>query len=186
MLKRSLTLGLTIVALVLAFTPKTMAEGIGSRFILQDHDGKFVQDASFQGGFMLITFGYSFCPDICPTALSTMGTAMDGLGEKAQHVIPIFITVDPERDTVRQLHDYVPNFHPRLVGLTGSKEMIDRVAQGYKVRYEKVESEDKDPGAYTIDHTASIFLMGPNGQFLVKFIHNMDPDAMAKRILDFF
>lgn len=170
---------------VLASPGATAEESIGSRFILKNQNGEFVTDAHFQDHFMLVAFGYSFCPDICPTALNTIGTTLDILGADGDQIIPVFISVDPERDTPAQLRDFVPNFHPRMVGLTGSAEMIARVAKGYKVRYEKIPAADNDPNAYTIDHTASIFLMSPTGTFLVKFTHNMDPEAMAERIQDF-
>ena len=158
---------------------------VGGRFILQDHFGNTVTDRTYQGSFMLVTFGYTFCPDVCPTNLSNMSDAMDVLGDKARQVTPIFITVDPDRDTVKQLRDYVDSFHPRLVGLTGPKAMIDRLATGYKVKYALQKPDKTDDEWYTVDHTASIYLMAPDGRFLVKFAHGMDPEKMARRILDF-
>jgi len=159
----------------------------GGRFILQDHTGAFVTDQHFRGRFMLVTFGYTFCPDICPTNLINMTEALDQLESDSGKIAAIFITVDPERDTVRQLNGYMTAFHPDMVGLTGSEEMVDRIAAGYKVIYERHEPDAGDePDEYAVDHTASIFLMGPDGKFLVKFAHGMAPDAMASRIREFF
>ena len=155
---------------------------VGGRFMLQTHNGDVVTDQEFYGKYMLITFGYTWCPDICPMALSTMSEALEEAGAAAEQVIPIFISVDPKRDTVGRLRDYVDHFHPRLVGLTGPKPMVDKAAERYKVKYEMVPAEDGDPEHYTVDHTASVFLMGPEGRFRVKFMYNIDPEDMGKRI----
>ena len=159
---------------------------IGARFILYDQNGRTVTDRDFHEKFMLVSFGYTFCPDICPTALATMAAALDELGGDAEKITPVFISVDPERDTPERLRDYVPHFHPRLVGLTGPPGMIARVADGYRVKYVKVPAPNGDPEDYTLDHTASIYLMAPGGKFLVKFTYAIDPDEMAARIRDFF
>ncbi len=161
----------------------------GGRFILQNHKGESITDRAYRGQFMLVTFGYTYCPDICPTGLTTMSEALDQLGKDAVKVTPIMITVDPMRDTVRRLQEYVKYFHPRLTGLTGAEPMIARTAAQYKVKYvihPLKDSDRDDPNGYSVDHTASIYLMGPDGKFRVKFTHNMDPAAMAKRIRDFF
>ncbi len=130
-------------------------------------------------------FGYTYCPDICPTSLSTVAEALDLLGEKGAEVVPLFITVDPGRDTARRLGEYVGHFHPRLVGLTGTSGMIARLAKGYGVTYEKVREPDMAADEYMMDHTASVFLMGRDGRFRVKFLHGIQPEAMADRIRDF-
>ncbi len=155
---------------------------IGGRFMLQAHDGKVMTDHDFRGQFMLITFGYTWCPDICPMALSTMSDALEELGKEAEKVVPIFVSVDPKRDTVGRLDDYVDHFHPRLIGLTGPKPMVDKTAERYKVKYAMVPDKDGDPDGYTVDHTASVYLMGPEGEFRVKFMYNIDPEDMAARI----
>ncbi len=160
--------------------------GIGGRFLLRDHNGRIVTDSDFPGQYLLVYFGYTFCPDICPTSLGTITQAMELLGPEAEKVTPLFITVDPERDTAMQLWEYVQHFHPRLVALTGPTEMISRIAKAYKVRYEKIQLPGSDPGTYTIDHSAGVFLMGPDGKFRVKMAHGIPPEQMADRIKDFF
>jgi len=158
------------------------ASKIGGRFMLEDHNGNIVTDQDFQGRYLLITFGYTYCPDVCPTNLVNMSNAMDELGDLSTKIAPIFITVDPARDTAVRLHDYVASFDERLIGLTGPQAMIDSVTKRYKVVSDVHHPKNWDKGEYLIDHTASIFLMAPNGQFLVKFAHGMDPKDMAKRI----
>lgn len=158
---------------------------IGGRFMLQDHTGQIVTDKDYDGRFMLITFGYTFCPDICPTNLVNMTDALDVLGDQASLIAPIFVTVDPARDDAKRLREYVANFDPRLIGLTGPQPMIDSIQQRYKVTSVVHHPKGWSPDEYTVDHTASIFLMSPDGQFLVKFAHGMAPKDMAKRIQDF-
>lgn len=177
--------GFTLMLVAIGTSHADEAAPVGSRFILNNHNGKIVMDRDFQGSFMLVAFGYTYCPDICPTALSNMAAALDELGDRARQIVPIFISVDPERDTPARLREYVPHFHPRLVGLSGPAGMIDRVTSGYRAIYKKVPSTDGDPKNYTIDHTASIYLMAPDGKFLVKFAHAMNPGEMANRIRDF-
>ncbi|MBF0250097.1 MAG: SCO family protein [Alphaproteobacteria bacterium] len=168
----------------IAAAPAAHAE-VGGRFMLWDAQRNVVTDADFNGKFMLITFGYTFCPDICPTNLSVMGRAMELLGDKADEITPIFISVDPERDTPGKLGDYVANFHDRFVGLTGSEVMIKRVADSYKVVFAKVPSTSGDPSLYTVDHTASIFLMAPDGHFLDRMAHGITAEQMAERVRGF-
>ena len=176
-----------IPALATAQNKNASANLPGGRFILWDHNGKTVTDQEYAGKYRLVTFGYTFCPDICPTTLTTMSEALDQLGKDAEKVIPLLITVDPKRDTVKRLREYVKYFHPRLTGLTGPEPMIARTASQYKAKY-KIHPADKsdkdDPNGYTVDHSASIFLMGPDGIFRKKFIHNIDPSVLAQRIRD--
>lgn len=153
---------------------------IGGPFTLTDDNGERVSDKTYQGKYMLVYFGYTFCPDVCPTSL---GTIVDALGrvppEKAAKIQPIMITVDPERDTLERLHEFVQAFHPDLIGLTGSEEEIAQIAKAYRVYYAKVKTEDPTIG-YLIDHSAQTYLMGPDGAFLRHFSHNVDPADMAK------
>lgn len=158
---------------------------IGGRFMLEDHNGQIVKDDDFQGRFMMITFGYTYCPDVCPTNLINMSEALETLGDKADQVVPLFVTVDPARDTAKRLRDYVKNFDKRIIGLTGPQAMIDNINKRYKIVSDIHRPEGWTDGDYTVDHTASIFLMSPDGEFLVKFAHGMAPDDMAKRIQDF-
>lgn len=158
---------------------------IDGRFMLLDHFGEVVTDRSYRGKFQLIYFGYTGCPDVCPTAMVIINQALELLGDKAEQVQPLLISVDPERDTPAVLRDFVSYFNPRLVGLTGSPEMIERVAQNFRIRYEKVRLPDDPPDVYRVDHSAGVFLMGPDGTFLAKFAHSATPQQIAGRILDY-
>ena len=150
---------------------------IGGPFSLTDHTGAAVTDATYRGRLMLIFFGFTHCPDVCPTELQVIAEVLDGLGADADRVAPLFITVDPERDTPAELAQYVALFHPRLIGLTGSAEDIRRVALAYKVWYEKVD----DPKAtdYIMDHTAHIYLVDANGAYIGFF----PPGTPTKRLV---
>jgi protein SCO1/2 len=155
---------------------------IGGKFMLVDHNGNLVTEKDLRGKFQMLYFGYTFCPDICPTSLQIMSMALDMLGEKAERIQPYFITIDPERDTVEVMKNYVTYYNKRLIGLTGSRNMIDRVARQFKVRFEKVIEEGMDPELYAMDHTASVFLMAPDGSFLAKFAHGISSEQMVEKI----
>ncbi|MCW8916959.1 MAG: SCO family protein [Magnetovibrio sp.] len=187
-------LGIVFAAVVITVTPsldsgvahaEPAGAEIGGRFMLETHEKKIITDQDFHNKFMLITFGYTFCPDVCPTNLANISNSLETLGDKAEQIVPIFITVDPGRDTADQLRDYLEHFDERIIGLTGPQPMIDNVKKKYKVISEIHRPKDWDKGDYIVDHTGSIFLMSTDGTFLVKFAHGMDPDAMAKRISDF-
>lgn len=154
---------------------------VGGPFTLTDHTGKRVSDADFRGRFTLVFFGFTFCPDVCPSALQIMAAALDKLGPKAERVVPVLITLDPERDTPTQLATYVKSFHPRLVGLTGTEAEIEAVAKAYRVYFKKV-ADPKSTAGYTIDHTSIIYLMGPDGSYRAHFTHGASADAMAERL----
>ncbi|MBF0256754.1 MAG: SCO family protein, partial [Gammaproteobacteria bacterium] len=151
-------------------TPVAPGAGVG-RFMLTDHLGRLVTNQDMQGKFQILYFGYTFCPDICPTSLSVLSQALQLLGDKADSFQPWFITIDPERDTTEAMHKYVDFFDPRLVGLTGPKAMIDRLADSLKVKYEKVLEPGRDPDLYVMDHSASLYLLDPQGRYLTKFLH---------------
>jgi cytochrome oxidase Cu insertion factor (SCO1/SenC/PrrC family) len=150
---------------------------IGGPFALIDHTGKLRTDEDFRGKLLLIYFGYSYCPNVCPTDLQQIGLAVDGLGVGAEAVQPIFITLDPERDTAAHLADYVPLFHPRLIGLTGGAEQIRRVALAYKVYYAKYPPDSPD---YVIDHSSFVYLVDKAG----KYIGFLPPGTAADRIIE--
>jgi cytochrome oxidase Cu insertion factor (SCO1/SenC/PrrC family) len=153
---------------------------IGGPFSLTDQHGTQVTEQDFAGRFMLIYFGYTFCPDICPTSLTVMAAALDQLPkEQAEQVVPIFITVDPARDTVEQLSAYAPLFHPRLVALTGSENEVREAARAYRVYY---HVPDEEGDAYLVDHSSFIYLMGPDGGYRTHFGTNASPEAMAEAI----
>jgi protein SCO1/2 len=141
------------------------ASGIGGPFALIDGNRKPVTDADFRGKFMLVYFGYSFCPDVCPTTLNEVAEAMDKLGPTAARVQPIFITVDPKRDTPGVMKQYAANFSPRLLGLTGTPEQIAEVAKEYRVYYAEHRT-GPGPNDYSMDHSSILYLMGPDGQFI--------------------
>ncbi|MCW8975429.1 MAG: SCO family protein [Sedimenticola sp.] len=155
---------------------------IGGKFMLIDHNGKLVTEKDMLGKFQLIYFGYTFCPDICPTSLQVISQALDMLGDKASLLKPYFITVDPERDNPKVMNNYVKYFNQDLVGLTGTKVMIERVAKQFKVRYEKVIEEGADPDLYIMDHSASVFLMAPDGEFITKFAHGISAKQMVESL----
>lgn len=142
---------------------------IVTRYLLVDHNGRTVTDQDFRGRFQLLTFGYTSCPDVCPTTLAEMAAVMRDLGEGAAKLQPIFVTVDPERDTAALLKNYTAAFDGRILGLTGSAEFIRRVADNYKVRFEKVQQPGAAAGNYAVDHTAGMYLLGPDGRFLAKY-----------------
>jgi protein SCO1/2 len=138
---------------------------VGGSFTLEDGNGKQVADRDFRGSYLLIYFGYTFCPDVCPTTLTEVADALDRLGPKADRLRPIFITVDPKRDTPAVVKQYAAAFSPRLIGLTGSPEQIAQVAKAYRVYYAEHRT-GSGPGDYTMDHSSILYLMGPDGQFI--------------------
>jgi protein SCO1/2 len=152
-------------------------EPIGGPFALIDHTGQPRTDADFRGKLMLVYFGFSFCADVCPTDLMAIGQALDKLGPAGDAVQPLFITVDPERDTSAHLADYVPLFHKRLIGLTGDAAQVRDAARAYRVYYAKVEIGGT--AEYTVDHSGFIYLMGRDGKYLGFFPPGTPADRMA-------
>lgn len=161
---------------------------IGGPFALQDGTGKTVTQADFAGKYMLIYFGYTYCPDVCPTSLQTMANALSQLPpEKVAKVAPIFISVDPDRDTPQSVGQYVTHFYPTMVGLTGTPEQVAAVAKAYRVYYAKVvDKNDPDSASktYLMDHSAITYLMGPDGTFISHFSHDATPDQMAHKLAE--
>jgi cytochrome oxidase Cu insertion factor (SCO1/SenC/PrrC family) len=156
-------------------------EPIGGPVALIDHNGKLRTDADFRGKLMLVYFGFTYCPDVCPTDLQNIGLALDRLGAYGEEVQPLFITLDPERDTAQHLAEYVPLFHPRLIGLTGDATAVRDAANAYKVYYAKVPSTGGSD--YTIDHSGFIYLMDRGGQYFGFFPPGTPPDRMADVIM---
>ncbi|MCC9621345.1 SCO family protein [Thalassospira sp. MA62] len=158
---------------------------IGGPFELVNQDGETVTQNDFAGDYMLIYFGYTFCPDVCPTELQTMGNALDLLPDDvAADVTPIFISVDPARDTVEALKAYVPHFHERMIGLTGTQDQTTAAAKAYRVYYSKSipEGEPEDTDAYLMDHSSFVYLMDRDGSFIRHFNYGTPPEDMAKGI----
>jgi cytochrome oxidase Cu insertion factor (SCO1/SenC/PrrC family) len=151
-------------------------ESVGGPFALVDHTGTPRTDAEFRGKLLLLYFGFTFCPDVCPTDLQSIGLAIDQLGKSGEGVQPLFVTLDPDRDTPQHLANYVPFFHPRLIGLTGDASSIRQAARAYKVYYAKVPTSEND---YTVDHSGYIYLMDRAGQYLGFFPPGTPPDRMA-------
>jgi cytochrome oxidase Cu insertion factor (SCO1/SenC/PrrC family) len=153
---------------------------IGGPFTLTDQNGRTRSDEDFRGAYMLINFGYTYCPDLCPTSLMKMTDAIAALEKrdtaKAGQIVPIFITVDPERDTPEVLKQYAANFSPRLVALSGSAEALRNVAYPYGVFYGKVPTGS---GGYLMDHTGFIYLMGPDGRYITHFESDVTTDDLV-------
>ncbi len=153
---------------------------IGGPFTLVDENGETVTDQDFRGKWLLVYFGYTYCPDVCPTSLARNGGAVDLLGDKGERIVPMLITVDPERDTPPKLKDYVHAFHPRMVGLTGTPEQIAQVAREYRVFYMKPpQADDRD---YLVDHSSLSYLIGPDGRFVQVFGHQASPQELADQL----
>jgi cytochrome oxidase Cu insertion factor (SCO1/SenC/PrrC family) len=152
-------------------------EPIGGPFALIDHTGKPRTDTDFRGKVMLVYFGFTFCPDVCPTDLMAIGQAIDKLGAAGDAVQPLFVTVDPKRDTPAHLADYVPHFHPRMIGLTGDDAQIRDAARAYRVYYAKVAV--RTAAEYTVDHSAFIYLINRDGKYLGFFPPGTSADRMA-------
>lgn len=154
---------------------------IGGPFALTDQNGKKVTDETFRGRHMLVFFGFTNCPDICPAGLQLIAAALDKLGPKAANVTPIFVSVDPARDTPAKLATYVKNFDDRIVGLTGTPEEIAAIAKAYRVFYEKTPNE-KTPSEYGMNHTSIIYLMGPDGSYVAHFTPMTTVDQMVEQL----
>ncbi len=160
---------------------------IGGAFELLDQTGQTRTQADFAGRHMLVYFGYTYCPDVCPTSLSIMSQALDLLesetGSLEDRVVPVFVTVDPARDDVSAMAAYAEHFHSRLVALTGSDEQIAAAAKAYRVYYRR--AEDPSASEYLMDHSSFIYLMGPDGTYVSHFAHNASPQEIAEGLKGF-
>ncbi len=157
---------------------------IGGAFTLTDHQNRPRTHTDFRGRYMLVYFGYTYCPDICPTALQKMISAMMQLPpEQQEKITPVFISIDPERDTVQQLASYVENFHPRMVGLTGTREQIAVAARAYRVYYGRAKADDS-AADYLMDHSSIVFLMNPRGDYVTHFTHATPPEKIVSLLQD--
>lgn len=154
---------------------------IGGPFELVDHKGQPVTNDTYAGKYRLVFFGFTNCPDICPTELQVMGAALGALGDVAAKVQPLFVTVDPERDTPPVMAEYVALYHPGIVGLTGSPSQVEAVVKTYRAHFAKVQ-QGAGPGDYTMDHSTYTYLMGPDGTFLTVFARGTPPAEMAEAI----
>jgi len=157
---------------------------IGGAFSMVDHRGRAVTQRDFHRKFMLIFFGYTFCPDVCPTELQTMSEVLDALGGEAEKITPVFATIDPQRDTAAVLADYLSNFHGQFVGLTGAAEQVKALAKTFGVFYSRVKSQKaSDPDEdYLMNHSSFIFLMDGKGEFRAAFRAGIANKGMVRRI----
>jgi protein SCO1 len=154
---------------------------LGGPFALTDQNGMLRTEKDYRGKFMLVFFGYTYCPDVCPTTLAVMTAALEKMGARADKIAPVFITVDPKRDTPDKLKSYLASFGPRIIGLTGSPKDIAAVAKEYRVYYKEHPAENGDD--YTVDHSGVVYLMDPNGAFTANYSLETSPDAMAADLL---
>ncbi|MEL6964061.1 MAG: SCO family protein [Pseudomonadota bacterium] len=153
---------------------------IGGPFSLVNQNGERMTEKDFEGRFMIAYFGYTFCPDFCPLGLSTITEALELLDEdQADDITPVFFSVDPTRDTVEQLADYAPHFHPNLMALTGTDEEVAAAAKAYRIYYSIPNKEGDD---YAVDHSTFIYLMDPAGGYRTHFSHNATPEEVAARL----
>ncbi len=166
---------------LLGGTTPTPAPSIGGPFILTQGDGQQVTDRDFRGRYLLIYFGYTSCPDVCPTTLNTIADAIGLLGARAERLQPLFVTVDPAHDTPAVMQDYVRAFSPRIIGLTGTPAHIHAVEQEYRIS-SIVHDTGPGPGSYTVDHTAVLFLIAPDGRYLAPIAVTDTPAELAKSL----
>ena len=161
-------------------SPPPLEKLFGGPFALTGHDGRAVTDQTFRGRFALLYFGYTFCPDLCPTNLLTVAAALDELGPDAERVQPLFVTVDPERDDLPALKDYMAHFGPRFLALRGTPAQTRAVLKAWRIHRRKVPSEaGADADDYLVDHATLTFLVGPDGKFRTLFPHDTQADRMA-------
>lgn len=158
------------------------ADPIRTRYLLIGPQGGAVTDEDFRGRFQLITFGYTACPDVCPTTLVELAEVLRLLGDDATGLQGIFITVDPARDTPQALATYTAFFDARILGLGGTPELIQRVTANFKVRYAKVPSATGDADFYAVDHSAGLYLLGPDGTFIKKYGYGTPAEQIAGEI----
>ena len=178
-------LGFTVfVCFLLVARPEWFRPPIGGAFALEDTDGRRMTDRDFRGRFMLVYFGYTHCPDVCPTKLIEVTHALEDFEKEnpraAGVVVPVFVTVDPARDTPEILREYVAGFHPRFVALTGTETAVAAMAAAYNVYYRRVPAEHGED--YLVDQTAYVFLLGPDGRYVTHFTAGEDATAMARNL----
>ncbi|HJU11309.1 MAG TPA: SCO family protein [Candidatus Binataceae bacterium] len=187
----AVTLALAVVALggawalllferPVATAARSGTAAIGGPFSLAATNGQTVTDQTYRGKWQFIFFGYTFCPDACPTALNNISIALEKLGTDANKLQPLFITVDPHRDTQKVMTDYLKSFDSRVIGLTGTQEQIDRVVKEYRVYVSRDKSDDQKADDYLVSHSAYIYLMDPAGKFVDVIQGNESGEAIAE------
>lgn len=172
-----LTMAITLAALISGLP----GSNAGGPFTLADGQGKVVRDSDFRGRFMVVFFGYTYCPDVCPSALGKLASVLDRLSRsELDRLAVIFISVDPARDQGTRLTDYGQSFHPHILGLTGTPEQIAAVTKAYGAKFRIVG--DTQSGDYAIDHSAFIYLMGPDGRLITTFAHDSSAMTIEQRL----
>ena len=150
---------------------------------LVSHEGKPVRATDFAGRYQLVYFGFAFCPDICPFTLDIMSAALDQIGDRADKVQPVFISLDPERDTPEELATYIQSFYPGFIALTGTEDKIKAAAKSFKVFFQKVD-DPESTGGYVIDHSSITYLIDPDGDLLHFFTHKDTAETLAAKLLE--
>ena len=165
-----------------ASSAQASADGPGGPFTLVDQDGKPVDQSVLNGKWSVVFFGYTFCPDVCPTTLTTLGQTMTLLGPQAKDVQVVFVTIDPARDTPAALKTYLTSrvFPKNIIGLTGTPAQIARIAKGYKVYYQ----QEGTGAGYSMDHSTALYVMGPDGQFRTVIADGLTPQQDAQQLAD--
>ena len=189
-MKRSLwraviCIGLLLAGLPLAYRlwpaavpPAALVGKVAGPFELVDHQGRRVDQNSFAERWMLLSFGFTHCPDVCPTTLATVATALDKLGPRSRHLQPLFITLDPERDSPQLLQRYTSFFDPRILGLSGSTRQVSQAADAYGVYVSRREAK----GTYLLEHSTGLYLVAPDGRLVELFAQNVTPEHLARSI----
>jgi cytochrome oxidase Cu insertion factor (SCO1/SenC/PrrC family) len=160
--------------------PTTEKVAIGGAFELVDVDNKPIHDNQFRNKYMLVYFGFSYCPDVCPMTLDTLGEVLSKLGEEGNDKLQtIFITLDPSRDTPETLKHYMVHFHPRIMALTGSQEQIEAAIAAYKIYVAKAQGTKESDANYLLDHSSFVYFMDPEGKYITHFHHDIAAEAMV-------
>jgi protein SCO1/2 len=162
--------------------PLPFEQLFGGPFELVDHRGTVRTERDFRGKYLLMYFGYTHCPSICPGNLQQIAVALELLGDQGRNIVPVFVTLDPARDDRSVVGAYVEHFGPRFVGLTGSERQVRAIAKAYRVHRRKVVEAGSDRQDYLVDHASLTHLIGPDGNFLTLFAHNTAAAAMAATI----
>ena len=150
-------------------------------FELTDHQGTVRSEEDFAGQWLLVFFGFTSCPDVCPTTLAEVAMVMDSLGDRAQQVQSLFISIDPERDTPAALAEFVPLFGADVIGLTGTPEQIARTAESFHIFYEKIE-QDAAPSGYTMAHSSQLFLFDPSGGYVTSWQYGTPAESIVAEL----
>jgi cytochrome oxidase Cu insertion factor (SCO1/SenC/PrrC family) len=179
MVREMRNLMLAVVGVSLLASVQAKAEELGGDFALTDHFGEPFELAQLRGKLVLLFFGYTYCPDICPSELANLAAVLDGLGDRASQVQGLFVSLDPQRDTPAVLHDYTRYFNQDLLGLTGSPAEVAQVARQYRVKYLR---HDKPDGSYSLDHSADLYVIDPQGELTAVVPYGLPPEHVLELV----